>query len=83
MAESILMTALSPTMQDGGTAANVIPDECSFVINRRLIPVENKEQVCNLAGMRKSRIKSSGHFFDLFTGFGIDGNEQNAYAGCY
>ena len=29
----------------GGTAANVIPDECSFVINRRLIPVENKEQV--------------------------------------
>jgi len=30
---------------NGGTAANVIPDECSFVVNRRLLPTENKEQV--------------------------------------
>ncbi|NQT49379.1 M20 family metallopeptidase [Candidatus Kuenenbacteria bacterium] len=39
----------SPTqaicMIEGGTAANVIPDECSFTINRRLIPSEMLETV--------------------------------------
>jgi len=29
----------------GGTAGNVIPDECSFEINRRLLPTEQKQQV--------------------------------------
>lgn len=29
----------------GGTAGNVIPDECTFVINRRLLPTENKKAV--------------------------------------
>lgn len=29
----------------GGTAVNVIPDECSFVINRRILPSEDMDQV--------------------------------------
>ncbi len=29
----------------GGTAVNVIPDECSFVINRRVLPSENMDQI--------------------------------------
>ena len=57
--------SLSVTLVNGGTKANVIPDRCTFTLDRRMLPIETVEEATERIRQTIATVIDDGASFDL------------------